>query len=474
MKRSILHALPYGVAALLGHTGTAQPYTQPLWEVDTVRNIVYGWDTNYLGGIDTLKLDLFRPVADGNAARPLLVAVHGGSWMGGARQDLWTVCHAAAQRGYVATTISYRLRHHVPQNVSISLGVDPCVYVPDSAEVLRALYRAQQDVKGAVRFLKGRSPLDSTSICNVFLYGESAGAISGLTAVFLDDPDERPAACAALGPAPEPNFFLGGCHAAPWPLTIDQRSRPDLGPVAGDVAQNGHDDRVAGVAAMYGGIPLLGVAENWVQGPDTPAVFLYHQTCDAIVPNGSAQLLREMSALCATGTWWSTHYPWSAGSLALEALLGAKVLASIQDHAVCDAVLAQFPWSFNCINVSQNGSFHYVNNAPAVRDSMFMAFSPVIMANEALACGSTAVGANDTAEQVQLFPMPATDQLIAILPGTARTVQARLCDASGRSLWKVALHGGRNTLDLAGLDRGAYVLLFERSSFASERIIVAR
>lgn len=459
---------------LAGVTGQAQPYTEALWPVDTVRDITYGWDTTYLGGIDTLKLDLFRPVGDGNAQRPVLIAVHGGAWVGGTRQELWSICHAAAQRGYVAATIGYRLRHHVPQSVSISLGVEPCVYLPDSAELLRALYRAQQDLKGAIRFLKGRSAQDSTNACTVFLYGESAGAITSLTAAFLDDPGERPAACGSLPAAPDPDLLLGGCHIGGLPLSAAQRSRPDLGPVDGDLAQNGADARVAGIAAMYGALPAMALTEDWMQGPDTPAVFLYHQPCDAIVPNGTAPLLRDLSAYCAGGTWWSTHYPWCAGSAVLAPLLGGSLLANVQDAVVCDAVLGQFPFSFNCINVAQNGSFHYVNNAAAVRDSLFKAFSPVILAHEAEPCGNTAVPHIGSPTRAVLFPTPAMDRLTVDLPGGVRAVQARLCDASGRTLMQAPLRGGRNTIDVAGLGNGAYVLVFAESPWPAERVIVAR
>lgn len=457
-----------------GTTLQAQPYTQPLWAVDTVRAITYGWDTTYLGGIDTLKLDLFRPVGDGNASRPLLVAVHGGAWAAGTRQDLWPICQAAAQRGYVAATISYRLRHHVPQNVSISLGVDPCVYLPDSAELLRALYRAQQDLKGAIRFLKGHSAQDSTNACNVFLYGESAGAITSLTAAFLDEADERPAACGALPMVPDPNLLLGGCHVTGLPLTAAQRGRPDLGPVEGDLALNGTDARVAGIAAMYGALPTMALAEDWMQGPDTPAVFLYHQTCDAIVPNGTAPLLRDLSAYCAGGTWWSTHYPWSAGSAVLAPVLGSKLLANIQDAAVCNAVLGQFPFSFNCINVAQNGSFHYVNQAAVVVDSVFKAFSPVIVANEALPCGTTAIADGPPSARALLFPNPAVDALTVVLPEAFRTAQARLCDATGRVIRSMRMQGGRNLIDVAGLGNGAYILMFADAPLPAERVIVAR
>ena len=48
---------------------------------------VYGIQTNFSGIEDTLHLDIYKPVGDSNCLRPLLVLVHGGSWIGGSKLD---------------------------------------------------------------------------------------------------------------------------------------------------------------------------------------------------------------------------------------------------------------------------------------------------------------------------------------------------------------------------------------------------
>lgn len=65
-------------------------------------DIVYG-----IAGDVELKLDLALPA--GKGPFPALVFIHGGGWYAGNRNACRSQIEAAAQRGYVAATISYRL-----------------------------------------------------------------------------------------------------------------------------------------------------------------------------------------------------------------------------------------------------------------------------------------------------------------------------------------------------------------------------
>ncbi|MCB0786049.1 MAG: hypothetical protein KDC02_17815, partial [Flavobacteriales bacterium] len=76
-----------------------------------------------------------------------------------------------AAQGWAAATVGYRLDFYGTWLLGSPWAYDP-------AEVIRAAYRAQQDVRGAVRYLKGRAAQDSSSTTNVYLLGFSAGAIS--------------------------------------------------------------------------------------------------------------------------------------------------------------------------------------------------------------------------------------------------------------------------------------------------------
>lgn len=453
-----------GIVAALGCALAmhAQPYTQALYPVDTTLGVVYGWDTNFYGGIDTLRMDIFKPAGDANTHRPLLLAVHGGAWIGGSRGDVWNLCADMAQRGYVAAAVSYRLGHHVPQNVNISLGVSACSYTPDSAEILRALFRAQQDLKGAIRFMKARSGLDSTLSCNTFIYGESAGAITCLTAAFLDVDAERPAACGPLPDVLDPNILLGGCFPTGLPLNGVQKTRPDLGPVQGDLNLNGLDAAVAGVASMFGALPLLAWDMDWLQGALPPPVFLYHQTCDMIVSTQTKQALFDLSFYCAGGTWWSTNYPVFAGSQSIADEMGTYppgtfTLSNLQDPAVCSAVLSQPPFSFNCINVANNGSFHYVFNPVVVRDSICRTFSPIIVQNEQLGC-TTGIGAitDKATQRLRVAPNPANDAATVRINTAGEGRVLHLLDVQGRVVREEPMPARAIIIDLNDLPAGPY------------------
>ena len=59
----------------------------------------------------TLQLDVYRPVGDAVAQRPLVVFVHGGGFSGGSRTspEIVDEANTLARQGYVTASISYRL-----------------------------------------------------------------------------------------------------------------------------------------------------------------------------------------------------------------------------------------------------------------------------------------------------------------------------------------------------------------------------
>src|SRR5688572_6368771 len=85
------------------------------------RDITYG-----KGGDVELKLDLARP-ENGEGPIPAIVFIHGGGWRHGDRGIYLDDIETAAQRGYVAVTVTYRLTD------------------PDENGVARAPFPAQLD-----------------------------------------------------------------------------------------------------------------------------------------------------------------------------------------------------------------------------------------------------------------------------------------------------------------------------------------
>ncbi|MFM7728949.1 MAG: alpha/beta hydrolase, partial [Flavobacteriales bacterium] len=184
-------------------------YTQPVYPIDTVNDILYGGDTTFSGNYESLTYDLYRPVGDSNCRRPVAVVIHGGAWVAGTNRDPNVVYFAQelARRGWMVVAPTYRMGNHKITSYTMyalcnaSLA-DPCAYAHDSAEVIRANYRAMQDMKGLLRFLSGRASQDSTDMDNLFLIGESAGGFIAMTTAFLDQPSEKPAVAGSLGNVP--------------------------------------------------------------------------------------------------------------------------------------------------------------------------------------------------------------------------------------------------------------------------------
>ncbi len=274
-------------------------YISPEFPYDSLMNISYGSAIDYAGHEVDLLMDIYKPLGEYNCKRPIMVLVHGGAWIAGSRKDpgIVTMARAFAQRGWVAAAINYRLGTHKTSNYSMfALCNDqisaPCGYISDSAEVYRANYRAMQDAKGAIRFLKSRHNIDSTDIDNVYIAGESAGGFVALAVVFTDQEHEKHPSCYTIdaAPVPDPDLLTYGCIPSPNDL-----SRPDLGHIEGHLHTGTYDATVQGAGSLYGGVLDLGMLH---QANDTPWVYLFHQGSDIIVHYQEGRLLGRMSWEC--------------------------------------------------------------------------------------------------------------------------------------------------------------------------------
>ena len=323
------------------------PYTLPVYAIRKDSAVKYGTDLNFCNRIDSLKLTIYKPVGDNNSDRPAIILVHGGGFVSYAdynSTDMDQMAQEFARRGYVAASIDYREGFHLKAygnaipGLTVPLGISNAAanyaqwssaFASDSSEVIRAVYRAQQDVKAAVRFMKLNHIADSTNICKMFLGGHSAGAIAVLTAAFLDNSTEKPIAAYSNTTVNNPNWtsdflqtvFNNGpenqddlVYATfnPGGYNYDAPScynRPDLGAVHGNVnSSGGYDASVLGVAALAGGL----IDTNILAGTNKPALFLYHIESDAVVPFNTAKPFDYANLLFVTPP--NSEWPLISGS----------------------------------------------------------------------------------------------------------------------------------------------------------------
>jgi len=393
--------LPVLLATIARGQDCSIPFTEPLFGVQVESDIWYGNATRYNGGTDSLRLNLYKPVGDGQIDRPLVVLIHGGGLIEGHRNDFNALCSQFASYGYAAATITYRLGYY-------GNGLLDPPYAYDPNEFHRAAFRAMQDAKGAIRFLKGRTALDSTSTTSVILLGASAGAITAMHAAYLDQPDEKPASCGAIGQVQ--HFF-------------NFYARPDLGGVDGDLNLNGHNAGVLGVVNLFGAVLDTG----FIASATDPALYSYHQTGDPVVGCG---LQRPYWGL---GLGLPDQQPWMHGSCNID--LRMQHLGFTGEHY-------QF--------YLHTGNEHTVHDPVAV-------LAEVMPWMRELFCSAMLGSSDPYPVSFTLTPNP-TDGLVGITRTEAGPVAYEVQDGRGRIRLQGTSSGQRIDIDLSALPAGLYML----------------
>ena len=140
--------------------------------IDSFSNIVYGNAVNVKGEKQDLLLDIFTPKNDSLKYRPLLIFIHGGGFQNNTKTGSYSslICNGLAKRGYVTTSIDYRL----------GLGKSKS----DTA-YYEALYSAIQDAKAAVRFFRRYADKYGIDTNHIYIMGSSAGAKIAMHLAYL-------------------------------------------------------------------------------------------------------------------------------------------------------------------------------------------------------------------------------------------------------------------------------------------------
>ncbi len=394
------------------------PFTVPMFPVQSESDILYGVQPRYNGAPDSLRLNLYKPVGDGQTERPLLIVIHGGGFVGGHRDEMNDLCQSMASMGWAAATISYRLGYY-------GTGILDPPYAYDADEFRRATYRAMQDTRGAIRFLKERHLQDSTSTTNVLLIGFSAGGVAALHAAYLVTPAEKPAAAGAIGDVQ--HFF-------------DFFPRPDLGPIEGALNQNGYDAQVLGVASVFGAL-LDGAM---IESADDPALYMYHQTDDPVVGCGVQQPYHGIPF----GP--SGNLPWIHGSCAIDAHVQTLGFASGRYQ------------------------FHLHNgNAHDIHDPAGVLVESLHWMRE-LFCGlGVSVEETNSAQRSILFPNPSDGRFKLWLPDDESSAEIEVFDVAGKRVAQMRTTNAE--IDLGPLMDGTYLARVKTGGKTwTERVVIVK
>jgi poly(3-hydroxybutyrate) depolymerase len=206
-------------------------------------NIVYGQNMSFTNQNTSLKLDFYEPSGDTALSRPLIIWAHGGSFIGGSKtdSDVSSLSQRFAKKGYACASIDYRL------------GFFPI----DSANSVKAVVRAVQDMKAAIRFFyKDRA--DGTNLYKIdtnriYIGGSSAGAITALHVAYLDS----------------------ACKISDY---LNSATIQALGGLEGASGNQGYSSTVQGVINLCGALARY----SWMEADDVPLVSV-HGTNDGTV-----------------------------------------------------------------------------------------------------------------------------------------------------------------------------------------------
>ncbi|HET6990708.1 MAG TPA: T9SS type A sorting domain-containing protein [Bacteroidia bacterium] len=450
------------------------PYTENLFAYDSLLNVTYGIATDYAGNADTLLMDIYKPHGDGNCKRPVMVLVHGGAWIAGSKSDFDLVYFSRnlAAKGWVVADINYREGTHKAANYSMDASCNtristPGEYICDSSEIFRANFRAMQDAKGAIRFMKKRNAIDSSDVNNVFIAGESAGGFISLETAFTDQASEKPMDCYAIAdaPSPDPDMATYGC--VPSPVSF---ARPDLGSIDGTLNIGMYDAKVKGVGSFFGGVMDLNIFQ---QQTDTPAVYMYHQGSDVVVSYTYGPILGRLSQECygqANLCQPYYFYPYAYGSEGIR-----QYFVSLGTNAP----LYQADINYN---------YHYMNDCRANGHSidylqtrlrgMVDLFAPLIAAsgnNPLTNCQVLSVNP-DPEGSFQIFPNPSSGKFSIQFLNPMTNPEVKIYSSLGELVFEQKENSGNVQLIsiAAELDAGVYFISVEtkEEKLSSSMVIV--
>ena len=231
-------------------------------------DIVYGNNLDWTEASTDLLVDVYRPYGeDQTFERPLVIIVHGGSFLGGSKdgEDVVPIAGDLAKMGYVTASISYRL------------GVDPLgALFNGETEFSRTVIRAYHDAKAAVRFFRKSVAEENNPYGinpnQIYMLGVSAGGFVALHVAYLNSESEIPA-------------------------VIDQ-SLPGLGGgLEGNSGNAGYSAEIAGLVNIAGAMGDVA----WMEGETTP-LLSFHGDVDGTVPYESGSPLGGIVPITVFGS----------------------------------------------------------------------------------------------------------------------------------------------------------------------------
>ena len=197
------------------------------------------------------SMDIY--IADGDAEinRPVIIYMHGGSFLGGDKSaiDCVDFCESFAKKGYVTASANYRLAN------------DAQSFALYQEEQYTTVLKVVSDIKGAIRYFRkslvNGNPygIDGNAI---FIGGYSAGAVAAIHSAYIDSISDLPVSITYID-------ILTGQSVDFNPQNLVNTIGGNL---EGDAGNYGFSSEVSGVISFAGGINDI----NWIDSYDEPIV----------------------------------------------------------------------------------------------------------------------------------------------------------------------------------------------------------
>jgi len=412
---TFLLSLLLSVAAYAQSPCSSGRYANDVFTNFTVTsNVIYGQNNTWSGAANQLKLDVYEPTGDTELARPLIIWVHGGSFIGGSKtdNDVKTWSESFAKKGYVCASIDYRL------------GFFPF----DSANAVKAVVRAVQDLKGAIRYFYKdcqTANLFKVDTNHIFIGGSSAGAITALHVAYLDDP----------------------CEISDY---LSSSTINTLGGLEGNSGNPGYSTKVHAVINGCGALARY----SWLEAGDVP-LCSFHGTADGTVKYNRGVVNPGTPLMYLDGSRMLHERACAVGvENQFYTFPGAPHVPYLADASYMDTTL-RFIRDFLVKQMGCTETMLQAENTPMQSVNLYaINYCDGTPVNEVC----TSVGIQEENISIHLYPNP-SNGIIHISSDGASIHSVNVMDMFGK-MQAVHLSNG-NEIDLSDLPNGTYFVAVE-------------
>lgn len=441
---------------------------------------------------------LFAPTGDTVTARPVIIYLHTGSFLPAITNQQTTgntndstvveMCSRFAKRGFVALAINYRLGWN-PQTTDANVA---------TGQLLNATYRALQDAKNAVRFVRQNAMAFGVDTSRIILGGQGTGGYATMAAATVNKYSEI-----TLGK------FINTATSQPHVDTSMSGDWNGLGGTTGAVALNIPGDPT--IPTNFHFEFNLGGAmgdSSWLEAGEVPMVGFHCQN-DPFAPYGRGNVI-----VPTTGTVVISNASGSkvvidkANAIGNNAAINAKVYNdayTTRGLAASNGTANLFTFQFGQFPIQgspwewwDRPTIQALGQPGITADSLSMLTNPDMSAAKAKAYIDTIqnflvprivvaldmpgkelfwnTGVKETAPslsgQLSVYPNPAKTQVNIGLPVTINSVT--IMDITGREVMAMEARSNSVTADISSLKQGLYFVNVktEDGRSAVKRIVV--